>query len=512
MSKPLELLRTVNNLAKVHYSNEHSRHVDFLSACHNALAAYFKEYFKGEENDSFIFSALSFSNNDTLHHIDENVDDNNDRSYIFNEESVCNWEGLKMALKNYKSQVLKGEMISITKILLGKNSSPSHKDLFFVTEEYSSDVSDSSIIFQYHLEQFIYSEEEYCRTNRIKLDSFYSVYGGNEPTNVYDRYVWNHHKLAEEYKNHNPGKAFLLHYIKPSIAELDYGLLLSLATNRQLTADELAFVNLILYRVVSQKVKENIKEERITDLIQTTYSLGHNLKNRLLESDALMNSLIDDIENSSLQETEKHDIKRYATNISSKVKSLSNTGKILDLIGRFMTERKWQDKWLSNSNYSFNEKISNGEFTRVSISGKYAKIKVENFPTTLKLKGWLGNDGKYRPADFVYEELFFELLVNTLTYGKAYVEGDKKYVDVSISSEGNKIIIVNTPAKRIDENDKFEDVKNVSIKPTVIGHGGLLYMYKFLTQTNIGDIDIFLDTTNNQFKIILELKGICHDE
>jgi hypothetical protein len=271
-------------------------------------------------------------------------------------------------------------------------------------------------------------------------------------------------------------------------------------------------VNLILYRVVSQKVRENIKEQKIADLVQTTYSLGHNLKNRLLESDALMDSLLSDIEKSSLNENEKQDIKRYAKNVGSKVKSLSNTGKILDLIGRFMTERKWQEKWLSDSDYSFAEKISNGEFTHVSISGKYAKIHMDSFPITLKLKGWLGENHKYRPADFVYEELFFELLINTLTYGKAYVEGDVKYVDVNIAFEENKIVIVNTPAKKIGENDKFKYVKNVPIKPTVIGHGGLLYMYQFLTQTSIGDIDIFLDETKNQFKIILELKGISHDE
>jgi hypothetical protein len=208
MSKPLELLRKVNQLAKVHYSNEHSSHVDFLSACHKALAAYFTEYFKDEENDSFIFSALSFSNNDALHHIDENVDEIKDRSYIFNEESVCNWEGLKRALRNYKSQVLNEEMISITKILLDKNSTTPYKDLFFVTEDYSSNIIDESIIFKYHLEQFNISEEVYCHINRSSLDLFFSEYGGNGPTTPYDRYVWNHHKLAEEYKNHNQMSSF----------------------------------------------------------------------------------------------------------------------------------------------------------------------------------------------------------------------------------------------------------------------------------------------------------------
>jgi len=515
MSKQLEIFRRVNELAERHYKNQQSGHVEFLSDCHKALAKYFEEYFGGE----FIFSALSFSKNNQLHYVDEAINN----GYIFNKNSVANWNKLSELFTKYINEVSDNKLISLTKILLDEKNSSVRKDLFFTccsdckydTAILGNGDEENIKVFEHVLGTFNEDKESYYNANRNKLDKFYEAYSSGsyeQNKNLYDRYIWDYHELSHTYKTANNKSDFLLHFIKPSIAELDYGLLLSLATNRKLIADELAFVNLILYRVVSQKVRENIKEESIADLIQTTYSLGHNLKNRLLESDALMESLITDIEKSSLDESEKKDIKRYASNVSSKVKSLSNTGKILDLIGRFMAEKKWQDKWLSNSDYSFNEKIKNGEFTRVSISGKYAKINIDSFPTTLKLKGWLGKDNKHRPADFVYEELFFELLVNTLTYGKAYVEGDKKYVDVNISMEGNKIVIVNTPDKKIDENDKFKSVKNVFIKPTVIGHGGLLYMYKFLTQTDIGDIDIFLDATNNQFKIILKLNGISHDE
>ena len=72
-----------------------------------------------------------------------------------------------------------------------------------------------------------------------------------------------------------------MHFIKPSIAELDYGLLLSLATNKKLTSDELAFVNLILYRVVSQTSTEKMREaERLKT--KTMFSLTtHSLKTHL---------------------------------------------------------------------------------------------------------------------------------------------------------------------------------------------------------------------------------------
>jgi hypothetical protein len=74
---------------------------------------------------------------------------------------------------------------------------------------------------------------------------------------------------------------------------------------------------------------ERLERKNVTVLVQTTYSLGHNLKNRLLDADRQMSDLIDDLESSSLKDEEKQEIKSYATNVSLKVKSLSNTGKIL---------------------------------------------------------------------------------------------------------------------------------------------------------------------------------------
>ena len=197
-----------------------------------------------------------------------------------------------------------------------------------------------------------------------------------------------------------------------------------------------------------KRVKE-IEEQKIADLIQTTYSLGHNLKNRLLDSDKHMDRLIKYLNKSSLNGNEKSKITRYATNVSLKVKSLSNTGMVLDLIGRFMTERKWQEKSLTKNDYNLIDKFTTGELYQMSISGKYAKINTTNLPKILKIKGWLGGEYK-RPKDFVYEELFFELFVNALTYGRDYEQDDKYLVDISISYEGDKIVMLNS----IHENDK----------------------------------------------------------
>lgn len=90
---------------------------------------------------------------------------------------------------------------------------------------------------------------------------------------------------------------------------------------------------------------------------------------------------------------------------------------------------------------------------------------------------------------------------------------DRKYVDITITSQAGKIIIANSPAKSIKVNDKFKNLKkNKPISPEEIGHGGLLYIYKFLIQTNIGIMSIILDDKEDKFIIILELKGISYDK
>lgn len=512
MGNMLEIFRKVNEITETYYGHQQRDHSAFLSECHKELSSHFIRYFN---NDTFIFSALSYSVNNMLHHVDEHKEQDKDKSYLFNKKQVKGWQILKHELREYKKQVKKGEMISMTKLLLDKINIPL-KDLFFICSEsvhYSQDIINEKI-FEYALKNFNLDKEIYRITNHNELNRFYKSYKNeSNDWNAYVKYVWNHHKLAELYKSHNENKDFVLHYIKPSIKELDYGLLLSLATNRPLTTDELTFVNLILYRIVSQTKTEKMKEERITDLIQTTYSLGHNLKNRLIDSDKLMKDLVLDISDSSLDCNEKEELVRNANNVSKKINSLFNTGKILDLTGRFMTENKWEENWLTDNCLnicSFIETFENDTFIDINMHGKYAKINIEGLSKKLIIEKWLNEDTR-RPADFVYEELFFEMFINALNYGKEYIDNDRKYVDIFISSEGNDIKISNTTFKEIKNNEKFKHLsKGIPIKPNLIRHGGLRYMFKFLSQTETGDIDIVLDKENNIFTVVLKLKGISN--
>lgn len=480
MNKPLDIFREVNRLAKVHYSNEQSSHLVFLSACHKVLAKYFEEYFKGEKSDGFIFSALSFSNNGVLHHIDENDDESKDTSYLFNENSVNDWEKLKQELRTYKNQVANDEMISITKILLDKNKTNPFKDLFFVTNNYPKDVIDNSIIFEYKLTDFNASEEIYCNSNKSQLNSFYSEYGSNGATNPYCRYVYNHHKLAEVYKSHNPDKGFFLHYIKPSIAELDYGLLLSLATNRQLTSDELAFVNLILYRVVSQTATEKMREaERLktkTMFSLTTHSLKTHLNTTVIKTkNAFRDNKLSDypeLKQAFEEHSREVDTLFHLTELLSLIDKINNSVDFKDAATEVLFSQTIVSYNLKEHLQKFNERHTTSPDIEIS-----PEIEVFDFSITV--------------YDLYFGEKLLELLFNTIfeniiAYGKPIDK--KKKLNIEINGECWKFV-----NETVDETVKFnqEQVR-----------GNLLLFKKLINETKSGTFSI----KPENYKFEIEIK------
>lgn len=506
----LKIIREINDHSQRNYDTK-SDHIHFLEMCNKSLFDFFNETISKD----LVYSTMAYKSNErkTFEIVKGGEAPTH---YFFGENTPPSFKACLGPLLE-ESQSLEKKIINLTNILLNNKPGfdlffvPSHADYKdYLAQDPEISAKSSIKLFPLGLLKFNDNLSEFETINYQLLDDFIRILNSDDfrERQKYSRYLWHYKNLEKEIKS-NDTDQFYIHFIRPSVIEFDYNLLLALATKRKLSEKELAFIDLLIYRVVGQTEVKKERERSIRALIQTTYSLGHNLKNRLLDSENHINRLIRNLQKSSLNGKEKEMITRYATNVSQKVKSLSNTGKLLDLIGRFMTERKWLNKWLTNNDYTLIDKFTTGELVQLSISAKYPKINIENLPKTLKVKGWLGADGKYRPADFVYEELFFELLVNALTYGKDYEFNDKYFVDINFLYEDSKILMVNS----FKEVDKDWNVPvNTLIKPNLIGHGGLLYMYNFLKQTDIGDIDIFIDTKNNQFKIILELNGICHDE
>jgi hypothetical protein len=90
--------------------------------------------------------------------------------------------------------------------------------------------------------------------------------------------LWHYRKLQETYLADHDGQEFVVHFIRPSFIEFGYNLLLSLGTNCRLEADQLAFIYLIVHKIVSQTVIERTKETKKIELLKNISISTHSIK------------------------------------------------------------------------------------------------------------------------------------------------------------------------------------------------------------------------------------------
>lgn len=479
MNKQLQIFRKINELAEHLYTNEQSSHVEFLSDCHKALAKYFEEYF----GDKFIFSALSFSKDDKLHYVDEATDN----GYIFN-KSVKNWEQLSRLFTKYIKEVSDNEIISITKILLDKNNTAVRKDLFFTCCEnckYDSEIignGQDAKVFEHELGIFNEEKETYYKTNRTKLDKFYEAFSHRsyeQNKNLYDRYIWDYHELAQTYKTANNKSDFLLHFIKPSIAELDYGLLLSLATNRQLMADELAFVNLILYRVVSQTATEKIKEAA-----ESLHNISIHVFKTSIKADIIR----------EINTIETEDNKNELAGLKNNANQLFILTGIINLLTKISRKEDFvktalNDEILSetNSKWSINEIVE--QYSKRLYKDKRCIILLTEESKNVEVSEIKIYD-KYFSATLV--QCFLNtILENVETHGKVQDIGEKEGYYLEICSCENGWVFRN------EAKEKF----NVADRKLT---GNLLLFKSLFEKTKSGEMEINCNETEG--KILFELK------
>ena len=285
--------------------------------------------------------------------------------------------------------------------------------------------------------------------------------------------------------------------------------------------------NKIFKDIILEELDTYKENERKLNLTHLTYSLGHNLKNRVLDGDTKISQLREQVKKLIKENDSNSSVKKELgklinelSDVALQVKSLSNVGNLLDLIARSMTEEHGNVFALKNDWHSKDETKLNDflvtfyekKFCVVSKLGIYGMINLENLPEGIRIQPWLTNPEtglKIRPADFIYEEIFFELFVNALSYGNTFIEDEKNFVQIDISTDGNKIIVANIPGKSLNENTKFaghEDGKELTAD--LIAHGGLLYISEFLSVTNTGSLKICLDKKENKFKVILSFEGL----
>lgn len=285
----IDLIRFINEQANKVYGGKDAsfNHADYIKHCSDAFANYFKIFI----GDNYLFSTLSAWNRKKA---DGVFFANPVRRYDYN--ISCEYllkpiiEGLNDDAVSLLNDIHQKQSISITKYLLQESYG---FDLFFegntpYNEPIKCRNQDAKIYF-FPLNNLLFSENTFQFQNKNKdiIESFIAkikIIKELETENIFEktsRLLWYYRNMQVEYFNEVEGKDFIVHFIRPSFIDFDHNMLLSLATNRLLNEEELATIDLILFKIVGLMATERVKEVEALKT-KTMFSLTtHSLKTHL---------------------------------------------------------------------------------------------------------------------------------------------------------------------------------------------------------------------------------------
>lgn len=276
----IKIIRKINEASSKCYTSEFNEHDSYLERCNGFLFSFLKESLK----ERFLFSALTYrkeSNKKPFGIIKGNEEGTN---YNFADCIKDNNDFIN-AIKNLLNDASNSVTINLTHHLLSKKVG---HDLFLIdsNSNYSTDIINGKTIIGFDLSelQFREDKDEFLRFNVARIKQFISILKLQEKigTEKYGKYLWHYKNIEGKYKTYFPGKSFYIHFIRPSIIDLDYNLLLSLATNDILKIEELSFINLVNYRIVSQTAIEKVVEAKKKSRSLTTHSFKTELNTTLI--------------------------------------------------------------------------------------------------------------------------------------------------------------------------------------------------------------------------------------
>lgn len=302
----IELIRFINKQANIVYGGKDAsfNHADYIMYCSDAFANYFKKIL----GDNYLFSTLSAWNRKKA---DDVFFANPDKRYDYNNnvESIFKpiIEGLEENTDSLLNDIHQKKSISITRYLLQESYG---FDLFFegntlYRKSIKSKNQDAKIYF-FPLNNLLLSENTFQFQNKNKdiIESFIAkikISKENENENIFEktsRLLWYYRKMQVEYFKEVEGKDFIVHFIRPSFIDFDHNMLLSLATNRLLIEEELATIDLILFKIVGLMATERVKEVEAlktkTMFSLTTHSLKTHLNTTVIKT---LNSFDDKLNN-----------------------------------------------------------------------------------------------------------------------------------------------------------------------------------------------------------------------
>lgn len=295
----IRLIRAINRIAKDHFSSRETyfNPTPYLEECLDSL----REYFRAELKGDYLFSALTLKKSvPTVERKDEEgieiISRSKNEGYHFRDDVV---EGTFEPIIGELIQAVENKSsISLTRSLLKDSHG---KLLFFYSEkEYDSPInpfeSEDSKLALFSLSWLRLNPDgrefdRFLDANRRFIEKFKKMLTGKEclpEENLQQegKLLWYYKKLQEAYRPVEPDKDFVVHFIRPAFIEFDHNVLLSLATSRQLEPHQLAFIALLIYRIVGQMAIEKTKEieelRRKRSFSLTTHSLKTELNTTIV--------------------------------------------------------------------------------------------------------------------------------------------------------------------------------------------------------------------------------------
>ena len=292
---------------------------------------------------------------------------------------------------------------------------------------------------------------------------------------------------------------------------------LSICTTSPLTDVELLrwrfLANELFQPIVAKETEEIIRKAGIHyQFGEAAGNIGHSLKNRLAPLVSDLNAASNRVREGDLEAASRY--LTWASQTAAATRKLGQLLHLLDQAAKYGMD-KVDDKFLSTSPFDLGASIEKmaGELQPTSDRTlRKPRIGQSDLRQTLLFPFLRHSNGSFvRPCDAFYEEVFYELLMNGLNRG---VPDTDRYVDVSVSRQGNAIVIGNSCDDRT-----FAALEHIPLKrwlkyPPRDGlagrAGGLYYAALALSLTESGSLYVRRRLTDDgpRFEVRLLLKPL----
>jgi hypothetical protein len=488
----INLNRYINEQANIVYGGKGAsfNHTAYINYCSDAFAKYFKNNF----NNRYLFSTLSAWNRKKA---DGVIFANPDKRYDYNNNVEGIFQPIIEGHNNIDDSLLNDipkKSISITKYILQESYGI---DVFFEGDSvYESPIKcnkDMHKIYFFPLTKInFYSEIEDFENDSFNKQAIIKLANKLKIQNDYDytypkvcRLLWYYKKMQVEYKKETE-KDFMVHFIRPSFIDFDHNMLLSLATNDLLDKEELAIVDLILFKIVGLMATERVKEVEAlktkTMFSLTTHSLKTHLNTTVIkEKNAFLDKLV------SFNEL-KEDFENY---LGKEVDTLFRLTEILSLVDKINDKQKFINtakgtELLSESIITYNLEEHLTQFNRrKNIERTEPDIKICSNANLKAFTIPINIYDLYLGKDLI--ELFFNTIFeNIVVYGKP----ESGYRNLVIKIEENQMVFSNKTLRKIIPVDETK----------LTGNYGLFK--KLFKDTDSGKLSIS-SAIDHEFKIII---------